>query len=339
MSEDDRARWDAFVFDRDDATFFHRAGWARVLEKGAGHRPFFLIAEDAAGAIQGVLPLALIKSLVFGRSLVSIPFGTYGGPLVASDDALAALDAAAAEIADRHKADYVEYRSITRHHSDWPVKDGLYVTFRRKIEDDAEANLKAIPRKQRAEVRKGINKYALSAEVDRNVDRFFHLYALSVRNLGTPVFPKKLFRTALEVFGEDADILTVLDSGGAPVCSVLSYYFRGEVLPYFGGGGITARTLSGNDYMYWALMDHARNRGCTMFDFGRSKRDTGAYKFKKLWGFEPQPLEYEYNLRRMEAIPEVNPLNPKYRTMIATWKRLPLPVANRIGPMLARHLG
>ena len=163
------------------------------------------------------------------------------------------------------------------------------------------------------------------------------VYATSVRNLGTPVFPRALFGAVLDGFGEDADILTVLDCG-VPVASVLSLYHRGAVMPYWGGGTGAARHLRANDAMYFALMCHARERGCERFDFGRSKTGSGAYQFKRNWGFEPQALAYAAWTADGAAPRDADPTSPRYRAMIAAWKRLPLALANRIGPVIARGL-
>lgn len=126
---------------------------------------------------------------------------------------------------------------------------------------------------------------------------------------------------------------------GRPVSSVMSFFFRDEVLPYYGGGTAEARDVAANDFMYWEVMRRAALRGCGIFDFGRSKFGTGSFDFKKYWGFVPEPLHYEYRLVRSEALPDLNPLNPKFRMFIAAWKRLPLPLANMLGPLLARNLG
>jgi hypothetical protein len=170
-------------------------------------------------------------------------------------------------------------------------------------------------------------------------DRAMHyaVYAESVRNLGTPVFPRALFAAVLDVFGEDADILTVLHEGQA-VASVLSLYHRGAVMPYWGGGVHAARGLRANDAMYYALMCRARGRGCDRFDFGRSKTNTGAYHFKRNWGFEPQPLSYAAWTADGAAPRDVNPLSPRYKAKIALWQKLPLPIANRLGPFIANGL-
>jgi FemAB-related protein (PEP-CTERM system-associated) len=119
----------------------------------------------------------------------------------------------------------------------------------------------------------------------------------------------------------------------------MNFYFRDEVLPYYGGGTAAARVRYGNDFMYWEVMRRAAARGYRLFDYGRSKLGTGSFAFKKNWGFVPEPLQYRFRLAPGAAIPDLNPLNPKFRLFIAAWKRLPLPVANAIGPHIVRGLG
>ncbi|WP_422018627.1 FemAB family XrtA/PEP-CTERM system-associated protein [Roseateles sp.] len=331
------ARWDAFVFAHPQATFFHRSGWLRVIEKSFGHRGFFLYAERD-GVIEGVLPLAEVKSRLFGHAVTSLPFAVYGGVAALNDEAAAALEAEAEKIARGQGAEHLEYRNlgVTRH-ADWPRQD-LYVTFRKAILPDEEANMLAIPRKQRAMVRKGI-KNELKAEVDASVERFFDLYADNVHRHGTPAMPKKYFQALLDEFGPDAEVLTVTAPDGRPLSAVLSFYFRDEVLPYYAGDDEAARDLAANDFKYWELMRRACARGLKVFDYGRSKHGTGSFSFKKNWGFEPQPLSYEYRLFKREAIPQNNPNNPKYQLLIKAWRRLPIGVANWLGPFIVKNLG
>jgi FemAB-related protein (PEP-CTERM system-associated) len=330
-------RWDDFVAACPEATFFHRIGWKRVIEGSLGHETHYLYAEDASGSIVGVLPLVFIRSLLFGRSLTSTAFCVYGGPAAVSASAREALTRRAIELGERLGVGHIEFRSRQPTQSDWQRKSSLYATFRKRIDPDPEKNLLAIPRKQRAMVRKGM-KLGLSSEIDGNVDRLHALYAESVRNLGTPVFPKRYFSALQREFGSDCEVLTVVHQG-RPVSSVMSFFFRDEVLPYYGGGTAEAREVAANDFMYWEVMRRAALRGCGIFDFGRSKFGTGSFDFKKYWGFVPEPLHYEYRLVRGKTLPDLNPLNPKFRMFIAAWKRLPLPLANMLGPLLARNLG
>jgi FemAB-related protein (PEP-CTERM system-associated) len=327
--------WDDFVSGCAEATFFHRAGWAEVIERAFGHKTHFLFAE-AGGRIQGVLPLGHVRSRLFGNALISNPFCVYGGIAAETQAAAVALQQAAQELATRLGVDYLECRNRVARNPDWDHKD-LYVTFRKEMDPDPEVNMLTIPRKQRAMVRKGI-KAGLVSEIDTGIDRLYAAYSESVHNLGTPVFGKGYFRILQEVFGQDCEVLTISQQGRL-IGSVMSFYFRDEVLPYYGGGTAAARRVQGNDFMYWELMRRSCERGLKWFDYGRSKEGTGSYSFKKNWGFEPEPLHYEYWLVKAGAMPNVSPTNPKYRLFIDAWKHLPLPVTRLVGPWIARNLG
>ena len=336
MDDNDESHWDDYVKAHKYGTFFHLARWRHVLEKGLGHKSFYILAE-IDGKLVGVLPLAQVKSLLFGHSLVSTPFAVYGGILANSDDVASSLQEKAVEIGSQLNVDFIEFRNQHAPQSDWHTKD-LYVTFRKDISDNDEENMQAIPRKQRAMVRKGI-KAGLNSTLDLTIDNFFDAYSESVRNLGTPVFPKRYFKVITEVFANDVDILTVRNLNGDLVSSVMSFYYKNEVLPYYGGGTNLARDLKGNDFMYWDLMCHAVKKGARIFDYGRSKKGTGSYSFKKNWGFEPEDLHYSYKLIKAKELPDINPLNPKYQFFIKTWKKLPLNLANILGPLISRNLG
>ena len=339
LSPEHAARWDAFVRACPQATFFHLSAWQEIVRTVFRHRTYFLFVERD-GQIIAVLPLAEVKSRLFGHALTSLPFCVYGGIAAAADageEALALLEAEADSLARQLGVQHLEYRNLQARHADWPRQE-LYVTFRKAILPEPEANMLAIPRKQRAMVRKGI-KNELVSHIDPNVDRFFALYADNVLRHGTPALPKKFFQRLKEAFGDDCEVLTVTDPAGRTLSSVLSFYFRDEVLPYYAGDDLAARDLAANDFKYWELMRRACERGCKVFDYGRSKIGTGPYSFKKNWGFEPQPLSYEYRLYKRDSVPQNNPMNPKYRAFIALWKRLPLGVANVIGPHIVRHLG
>lgn len=334
---DEVARIEAFVREQ-GGSVFQRPLWLGAIAKGTGNAATGLVLERA-GQLEGWLPLTLVHSALFGRALVSSGFGVGGGVLCRRADDAALLCRGAEELALRHSASTIELRGGAAP-ADWQAIEGKHANFAADLAEDDEAQLLAIPRKARAEVRKGLKadlEIAIGADEE---DRAAHyaVYAESVRNLGTPVFPRSLFDAVLEGFGDDADILTVRHQG-VPVSSVLSLYHAGTVMPFWGGGTWAARGLRANERMYYELMLHARGRGCARFDFGRSKTGSGPYAFKKNWGFEPEPLTYHsWSAPGVEAR-NIDPTDEGYSAKIALWKRLPLPIANRLGPWIARGLG
>lgn len=328
-------RIDDFVADHPDSELFHRPHWTKAVETGSGQPGRYLVAEDKAGRLAGLLPLTRIRSPIFGSALVSTGFGVGGGIVAGADAAAEALAAAAWSVAHKEGCPSVIVRG-GRLPKGWRREEGVYAGFLRDLPDGDQAILKSIPRKQRAELRKAL---ALGLEVSRErgaraLDDHYRVYAESVRNLGSPVFPRALFEAMAERWGEEVEILTIR-SGGKPVASVLSFYFKGIVHPYWGGGTREARVLRANDLLYFELMRRAARRGCDRFDFGRSKTGSGAWAFKKNWGFSPRPLVYAAKGERRD----LDPRSPRYRLQTAAWRRLPLPLANRLGPFLARGLG
>lgn len=330
-SPTDCAAIDVFLDGHADATPFHRREWVEAITKGCGHKGHYLIA--GSDAVTGVLPLHEIHSPIFGRALVSSGFAVGGGILATDTASVTALSEAAWALAQATSCPTLELRGGALP-VDWMPDTTTYLGFARDLAKDDEAELLAIPRKQRAEVRKAIGHDLTVDFGDRPAH--YAVYAESVRNLGTPVFPRSLFEAVLDAFGHDADILTVRKDG-VPIASVLSLYHRGVVMPFWGGGTAAARPARANDMMYFALMRHARERGCTRFDFGRSKAGTGAAAFKHNWGFEGTPLAYAK--RSIGKAREINPLDPQFSRKVKLWQKLPLSIANRLGPMIARGLG
>lgn len=340
------ARLSAFLADHPDAAPFHAPEWLLAVEQGTGNRALALIAERG-GAIAGYLPLSEIHSPLFGRMLASTGFAVGGGALVSDGIDPEPLFAAAEQLALARSCPAIELRggalpppAGAAPAGGWRHKTESHAGFVGPLAETDEAQLLAIPRKQRAEVRKGLDQPLTVTTGSGQTDRAAHyaVYAQSVRNLGTPVFPRALFDAVLDRSGDAADILTVWH-GDQPVASVLSLYHRGAVMPYWGGGTRAARPLRANDRMYFELMRHARTRGCTRFDFGRSKTGSGAYHFKRNWGFAPEPLAYAAWTAPGSAPRDADPTSARHAALIAAWQRLPLGLANWIGPLIARGLG
>lgn len=336
----ERGRIGAFVHDHPEGTPFHLPAWSVAVARGCRQRSHYLVAEGAKGDLAGVMPLTEIRSPLFGNALVSAGFGVGGGILAHDPRIVSQMAAVAWELAAERKCPVMEVRGGPLPGPEWQVDDARYLGFVRDLAEDDEAQLAAIPRKQRAEVRKSLEN-GLEIAIGCNpadIAAHYAVYAESVRNLGTPVFPRSLFSEVLREFGKSADVL-VVRHGGVAVSSVLSLYWKGTVYPYWGGGIAAARALRANDRMYFELMRHARTRACRRFDFGRSKTGTGAAAFKKNWGFEPRPLTYYERVAEGAKARDASPVNPKYSLQVRAWSKLPLWIANRAGPFIAKGLG
>jgi FemAB-related protein (PEP-CTERM system-associated) len=336
--------WDEFVSRHAAGTFFHLSAWRQILAQSFGFEPIYLCARNA-DSIRGVMPLFLVKSLLFGRSLVGMPLGVYGGPIAVDDQAAHALIETATNLARRHAVGYLEIRGNPHSGSPfdanlncgaWSRKD-IYSVFLSEIAPTDEENLARIPRKQRRMVRQG-EKHGLTARFDNDGLRvFYDVYAESVRNLGTPVYAYRYFENLLAAFGERCKVL-LIEYRGKVISGVLSFFYRDQVLPYYAGALKEYQHLAPNDFMYWQLMKHAAASGYKVFDFGRSKEGTGPYHFKRHWGFEPRPLPYWYYSPKGERIPDASPLNPKLQWAIRIWRALPLGVTKALGPHIVRHI-
>lgn len=341
FDKDDRNRWDAYVEGHPQGTLFHLTAWKEVVQGSFGHRSHYLVAEEGAavgrpGKILGVLPLFEMRSLLFGRYLVSVPFAERGGPLADQPAVTQALVAHAARLADQRRLTYVELRNALPVNG-YPIK-ALYANFSRPLSPNPDENLQAIPRKSRRMVRIGIKAGLWSETGHRLLNTFYDILAANYHRLGTPIFPKRFFAQFLHTFGPRADILVVRTREGRPIAAVLSFFFRDTVMPYYAGSLFEARALAPNDFMYWELMRRSCLAGYRRFDFGRSKKGSGSYAFKTHWGFEPQPLAYQYVIQRADALPDLSPANPRFRRWIEVWQRLPHWMTRVLGPPIARHL-
>ncbi len=318
-------------------SLFHRPAWLRGVEAGTGQRAAGLVAERL-GTVTGWLPLTEVRSALFGKALVSSGFGVGGGILADSAATAEALAAGAQDHALHGGFAGIELRGgpLPEGWASWSDK---HCSFERALAADDEAELLAIPRKARAEVRKGLG-FGHRVTIGRgqsDLAAHFACYSASVRNLGTPVFPRALFRAMLAAFPDSSDILTVWQ-GDTPLASVLSFYHGGAVLPFWGGGVFAARAARANEVMYYELMCHARRQGMQRFDFGRSKTGSGPFAFKKNWGFAPRPLTYGAWTAPGAPARNIDPTDAGYSRKIALWKKLPLPLANILGPWIARGL-
>jgi FemAB-related protein (PEP-CTERM system-associated) len=338
--EIERARIGAFVHDHPEGTPFHLPAWSVGVARGCGQKSHYLVAENAGGDIAGVMPLTEISSPIFGKVLASAGFGVAGGILTHDPRIVSQMADAAWTLAQELKCPVMEVRGGPLPGPEWSVDDSRYLGFVRALAEDDDAQLLAIPRKQRAEVRKALEK-DLEISIGCNAEdvaAHYAVYAESVRNLGTPVFPRSLFSEVLREFGNSADVL-IVRHGGVAVSSVLSLYWKGTVYPYWGGGTPAARGLRANDRMYFELMRHARTRGCTPLRFRRSKVGTGPGGVQEELGLRAEAAHLLRPHRRGRQAARCQPGEPEIFAPGARLSKLPLWIANRAGPLIAKGLG
>ena len=334
-SDSDRASWDAYVTAHPDAAGYHEWAWRGIFERAFGHESLYLMARRTDNRrVAGVLPLVEIRSALFGRTLTSLPFVNFGGVLSDSNDVAAALVDEAGKLARSRGCRHVEMRHLARHFEQLPCKQHK-VTMRLPLE---AGMWDRIDRKARNQVRKA-EKSELSVVRGGSdlLDEFYTVFARNMRDLGTPVYARRLFDEVLAAF-PDRVRLIIVRLAGAPVAAGLTYRTRDLIEIPWASSIRDYNSLCPNHLLYWHAIDTAVAEGVRTFDFGRSTPGEGTFKFKEQWGAAPIPLHWEYWLAHGDALPDQSPKNPKFRLMIETWKRLPLWLANAVGPHIVSRI-
>ena len=329
----DQDVWDTFVHARADVAGYHAWGWRRVFTNAFGHEPVYLIARQGQ-EVAGVLPLVQIKSLLFGNSLTSLPFLNYGGVMADTAGAAARLIAAAGKQALERKCKHVELRHVARQFPDLPCKThkvAMHLPLTATIWDELD-------RKVRNQIRKA-EKSGLVVERggEQLLGDFYAVFARNMRDLGTPVYSRRLFEEVLRTFPERAQ-LHIVRLNGRPVAAGLTYRTESMVQLPWASSIREFNPLCANVLLYWDAIQFAQSTGAGVFDMGRSTPNEGTFKFKAQWGAEPVPLHWEYQLSSNGRLPNVSPANPKFQLAIALWQKLPLGVATRVGPMIVRAI-
>lgn len=327
--------WDRYVLNHPFSTPFHLIAWKTSIEETFGYQPMYLSARRG-GALAGVLPLFLVKSPFSGKILLSTPFAVYGGALADDEATYAAIGQYVRDLGHRLGVQHVELRNayVDQRLGFSPVS--RYVTFTQNIGADEEAVLESIPRKTRRMVRKSLQE-DFSVHVEKaDPQRFEDLYLTNLRRLGTPAFPSRHFRNLLKNFRGSIDIREYR-VGGKLASAVLSFYFKGQVMPYYGASEPALNAHAPNNFMYFDLMRWGGANGFHTFDFGRSKKEVGgSYDFKSHWGMTERELPYEMLLVKRKTLPNLSPANPAFRLPILLWQKMPLWLTRRLGPVLIR---
>jgi len=332
----DSDRWDSLVTEMPEACNYHRWGWKRAIEDTYGHEGFYLMALDHA-SIEGILPLFEMKSRVFGHFLVSMPFFSYGGVVSKTAEARRHLLENAVEFAKEHKVSHIELRQSTPAEIGWQ-DSAAKVTMVFRLPATEEALWKELSSGMRNKIRYA-EKNGLTAEWGglEAINTFYSIFSMNMRNLGTPVYPQRWFENLCRCFPAETRILTIRDGNQAIASGLMTSFRDGLELPWSATLPESRKKYSAV-YLYWSLLRWALNNGFRQVDFGRSTRGSGTYEFKRHWNCEEKPLHWYYWLAPGVPLPELRPDSPRYHWATRVWKRLPLPVANFLGPRIVRSI-
>lgn len=336
LLEDDYTSWNHYAMQNKAASLYHKAEWRDLIKKTFGHNGYYLYASDQNNVIKGILPLIHMKSRLFGEFFISMPYFNYGGAIADHPDIenllMSAADKHAATIPDVH----IEYRDDIAH-GNYPArtdkvnmilplpprKQDLWESFTPKL----RAQIKR-PQRENIEVMHG--HFEL-------LDDFYYVFARNMRDLGTPVYGKSLFHNILNTFYGQSRILIVrLDN--KPVAAAFLLSHRDTLEIPWASSIHSVNHLSVNMLMYWEILSFAVEEGFKYFDFGRSSKEAGTYKFKKQWGAEPKQIYWQYWLPEGKQMPSLNPNNPKFNLAINIWRRLPIAITKLIGPGIVKNL-
>jgi len=317
---------------------YHLIGWKEVIEKTFGHKTYYLLAENEKKEISGILPLIHLKSILFGNFMISVPYFNYGGLCVENDEVRSQLITEAIRIANREGAGHIELRH-TQHIENGLQEKTAKVSMRLELPGEPDDLWKKFPSKLRSQVKRPQKEGMYSKIGNENeLDSFYSVFTVSMRDLGTPVYPKEFFKNILRTFSDKACIQTIYTKNDIPIASGFLVRFKKLVEIPWAASLRSYNKYSPNMLLYWESLKYACENGYSYFDFGRSTPGEGTYRFKKQWGAKPLQLYWHYWLKDGGTMPELNPNNPKYKMAIKIWQRLPLPVTRLIGPIIVKNL-
>jgi len=333
---DDRraAEWDSFVLAHPEGSFFHQTAWKRVMERTYSYRARYFYAERQ-GQITGIAPAFLVSNWITGRYLISLPFAVYGGICASDAQTKEALLARLEELAEAERVDHLELRNrgggpLANYHA-----IDRYATFTMPLVPDTTALYNAFPKDIRYMIRKGEKAGLQVRHGFEELDAFYRLMTVNLRRLGTPAFPRDLFENLIQEYPGQVD-LVVLYSKGKPISGGMTFLFRDSAQPYYVGAEEDAKAVGANNFLWWQMIKFAAESGFAEFDFGRSKKDSGNYEFKKKWKPTIESLDYQIRLVRRDSVPNFSPTNSKFKLMGNVWKKMPLSLTRVVGPQIVR---
>ena len=333
----DKEMWDEYVLNNSFSTGYHLFSWKNVIEKTFKHKTFYFSAKKDS-KIVGILPLVLMKSILFGKFLISLPYLNYGGILAEDSEVEKALLKEAISLAKEEKVDFIELRHIEK-------KDYLNlktktskVTFFLKLPESSEILWKSFKSKLRSQIKRAMKE---NMEVKfgkfEELNNFYNIFAKNMRDLGTPVYTKRFFENILKEFPENSIICSVYYKDKA-IASAFLWSFKDTLEIPWASSIRKYNRLAPNMLLYWSILKFGCNKKFKYFDFGRCTPNTGTYKFKTQWGGEEKQLFWDYWLKDRDDLPEINPKNPKYKIFIKIWQKLPVFITKIIGPPIVKYI-
>lgn len=331
----DDAAWARFVAGAPGSSYAHHAGWAAVMRDGLGHETIRLAALGEDAEWRGALPLVHVRSPIFGSYLVSLPFVNYGGP-IGDAQACAALAAEARREAERRGVDLLELRGRVEGGAEGMTEVARKVTVLLDLHDSSESLWKWFPSKLRSQIRRAQKESMEVAFGAAGVGDFYEVFARNMRDLGTPVLPRRFFESMAAEMGETM-VCGVVRHEGQPIAAGIGFHWNDRFEITWASSLREFNRMSPNMLLYWSFMEEVIARGAKVFDFGRCTPGGNTHRFKKQWGGETVELPWtQWSPKGVASTP--SPERPIYQMATRAWMRLPLPVANRIGPLLARQI-
>ncbi len=329
--------WDAYVAAHPAGSLYHQSRWGRLVEGLFGHASSYWAAWEGARLV-GVLPLTRLRSRLFGDYMVSLPYVNYGGALADSPAVARQLMQAAAAKAAALGSSHIEFRDTVAWGGGWPVRTDK-VAMELPLPADPEALWKAFGSKLRSQIRRPLKEAGVETVVGGSelVGPFYQVFSRNMRDLGTPVYPRRLFERIVQTFPAQTRIVLVRYRRRPAAAGFLLQAGDRREIPWASSLQEFNR-LAVNMLMYWQALRVAIEARCRVFDFGRSSIDSGTYRFKRQWGAQPRQLYWHYWLAEGRPLPRLTPDNPRYRLAIRSWQRLPVPIANLLGPHIVRNL-
>ena len=338
LEREEEKAWDSYILNSNSSTFYLQIGWRNVVEKTYKHKPIYLIAKEQ-GEIKGVLPLFLMRSMIFGKKLVSVPFAPYGGVCADNKAIENALIDEAKRMTKECGADYLELRCLNENGIGLGLglaANNSYITFILNLSQDPNIVWKGFNNKVRNAIRKAL-KSNLEIRSDNNIGDFYRLYTKNMRDLGTPPHSYAFLKNLLHEFPEHTKIVRV-QYPGTTIASLFLVSFKHTMISGWAASDRAYQNFNPNNLLYWGVIKSGCEEGYKYFDFGRSIYDSGTFRFKKPWGAEPEQLCYQYYLCNMKNMPDTSQSNPKRQRFVKFWRKLPIRLATTAGPLIRKGI-